>query len=168
MDEIVCKLVETDTERDGHFAVRHAVFVEEQGLFVGTDVDEYDDRAIHIVAVNMASGEVVGAVRCYSAGDGVWYGGRLAVLEAYRRHAASIGANLCRLAEATMIERGCRQFLAYIQLPNVRFFKRLGWRAIGEPVSHCGQLHQIMAASLTARTPSADEAEIKARHVAHA
>jgi hypothetical protein len=55
----------------------------------------------------------------------VWYGGRLAVLHAYRHSAASIGAALCRLAEATVIAHGCRQFLAYIQIQNVRFFQRL-------------------------------------------
>ena len=150
MDEISYKIVETVAERQGHFAVRHAIFVDEQGLFAGTDVDEHDDQAIHIVAVAGDTGAVVGAVRCYPAGDDVWYGGRLAVLQAYRHHAAAIGANLCRLAEATVIEHGCRCFLAYIQLQNVRFFERLDWRAQGEPVIHCGEPHQVMAASLAA------------------
>ena len=148
MDEITFKLVETDAEREGHFAVRHAIFVDEQQMFPRTDVDEHDDAAIHIVAV-AAAGAVVGAVRCYPAGDDVWYGGRLAVLAAYRHHPAAIGPNLCRLAEATVIEHGCRRFLAYIQTQNVRFFQRLGWSVVGEPVDYHGQPHQLMAASLT-------------------
>lgn len=152
MNEIVCKLVETDVEREGHFAVRHAVFVEEQQMFVGTDVDEHDhdEDTIHIVAVDTSTGKVVGAVRCYHDGDDVWYGGRLAVLKEYRHHATSIGANLCRLAEASVIERGCRQFLAYIQLQNVRFFRRLGWRSVGEQVTIQGKPHLVMEASLAA------------------
>jgi putative N-acetyltransferase (TIGR04045 family) len=148
MEEITYKIVETPAERQGYFAARHAVFVEEQGLFAGTDVDEHDDHAIHIIAVAGDSGAVVGAVRCYPTADDVWYGGRLAVLQAHRHHAAAIGASLCRLAEATVIERGCRRFLAYIQLQNVRFFQRLGWRIQGEPVIHCGAPHLLMAASL--------------------
>ena len=167
MDEIICKIVETPAERRGHFAVRHVVFVDEQGLFAGTDVDEHDDQAIHIVAVAGNTGAVVGAVRCYSAGDDVWYGGRLAVLQAYRRHAASIGANLCQLAEATVIEHGCRCFLAYIQLQNVRFFERLGWRAQGEPVIHCGEPHQVMAASLAAAPHTIHRHTIEVGQVAH-
>ena len=150
MDEIVCKIVETAAERDGHFAVRRAVFVEEQGLFEGTDVDEHDDGAVLMVAVDMHARAVVGAVRCIATGGDVWYGGRLAVLRAYRRHPAAIGASLCRLAEATVIAHGCRRFLAYIQLQNVAFFEHLGWRCVGEPVVHYGEPHQIMAASLAA------------------
>jgi putative N-acetyltransferase (TIGR04045 family) len=150
MEEITYKIVETPAERHEYFAVRHAIFVEEQGLFAGTDVDEHDDDAIHIIAVAGDSGAVVGAVRCYDAGDDLWYGGRLAVLPAYRHQAAAIGANLCQLAEATVIENGCRRFLAYIQLQNVRFFERLGWHAQDEPFLHCGKLHQTMAASLAA------------------
>jgi len=151
MDDILFKLAETESERAGHFAARQAIFVDEQGMFHGTDVDEYDGdpRTIHIVAVGAAGGAVVGAVRCYPAGDDVWYGGRLAVLAEYRRHPAAIGPNLCRLAEASVIQRGCRRFLAYIQMQNVRFFNRLNWAAVGEPEDYHGQPHQLMAASMT-------------------
>ena len=167
MQKIIYKIAETAAERREYFAVRHAVFVDEQALFVGTDVDDHDDDAIHIVAVARDTGAVVGAVRCYPAEADLWYGGRLAVLQAYRHHAASIGANLCRLAEATVIEYGCRRFLAYIQLQNVRFFQRLGWRAQGEPVIHCGEPHQIMAASLAGATHGTHHPEIEVEQVAH-
>src|SRR5919108_6266435 len=103
MDEITCKIVETAAEREGHFAVRRAVFVEEQGLFAETDVDEHDDHAILMVAVDTRTGAVVGAVRCVAAGDDVWYGGRLAVLRASPRHPAAAGARPCRLGGGTGI-----------------------------------------------------------------
>ena len=151
MDEIIFKVAEAETERAEYFAVRQAIFVEEQAMFHGTDEDEHDadPRTIHLVAINAATGAVVGAVRCYTVGNDVWYGGRLAVLPEYRHHPAAIGPNLCRLAEASVLERGCRRFLAYIQMQNVRFFERLNWSAVGEPVDYHGQLHQLMAASLT-------------------
>ena len=151
MDAIFFKLAENPAERAGYFAVRRAIFVEEQGLFNETDVDEHDAEpaTLPLVAVSAQSGEVVGAVRCYAAGDDVWYGGRLAVLMNYRRHPAAIGPNLCRLAEASVIERGCRCFLAYIQLQNVGFFQRLGWTEVGDPTDYHGAPHQLMAASLT-------------------
>lgn len=167
MDEIIFKIVETTAEREGHFAVRHAIFVEEQGLFVGTDGDEHDGDAILMVAVDARTAAVVGAVRCIAAGNDVWYGGRLAVLRAYRRHPAAIGAGLCRLAEATMIAHRCRRFLAYIQMQNVGFFEHLGWSAIGEPILHYGQPHQIMAASLAAATYPVDRSH-SIRDIVHA
>ncbi|HEX9369515.1 MAG TPA: MSMEG_0567/Sll0786 family nitrogen starvation N-acetyltransferase [Roseiflexaceae bacterium] len=167
MDEIICKIAETAAEREGHFAARRAAFVEEQGLFEASDVDEHDAYAIHLVAVNLSGGAVVGAVRCYPAGGDVWYGGRLAVLPAYRRQASSIGANLCRLAEATVLAHGCRLFLAYIQMQNVRFFERLGWRAYGDVAIHYGVPHLLMAASLARPVQAAERLEIRVRQVAH-
>ncbi|GAC1354438.1 MAG: GNAT family N-acetyltransferase [Herpetosiphon sp.] len=167
MNEITFKVVETPAERDGHFAVRHAVFVDEQQLFAQSEVDEYDDHAILMVAVDTQTDAVVGAVRCIAFGDDIWYGGRLAVLRAYRRHTAAIGANLCRLAENIVIEHGCRQFLAYIQLQNVRFFEQLGWTAINEPLLHYGEPHQIMAASLAAATYPIDRSLV-IRELVHA
>ena len=168
MDGVIFKLVETPAERAGHFAARHAIFVEEQGMFHGTDVDEHDEdpATIHIVAVSADSGAVVGAVRCYPASDNVWYGGRLAVLTEYRQHPAAIGPNLCRLAEASVIQRGCRRFLAYIQMQNVRFFNRLNWIVVGEPEAYHGQPHQLMAASLT--ITSFEPIRTSLKQVAHA
>jgi len=150
MEQIVCKIAETDAEYAEYLAIRHAVFVEEQGLFAETDVDEYDEIALPIIAVDPQTGAVVGAVRCYPAGDGVWYGGRLAVLRRHRHSAAAIGATLCRVAEATVIAHGCREFLAYIQQQNVPFFERLEWRTLGDIVHHHGHPHQLMAAALAA------------------
>jgi putative N-acetyltransferase (TIGR04045 family) len=151
MSSIIFKLVETEAERQGHYDVRRAIFVEEQQLFHESEVDQQDETSdtIHLVAVVAETGAVVGAVRCYPAGEDVCYGGRLAVLADYRHHPAAIGLNLCRLAEASVIQRACRRFLAYIQIQNVRFFKRLKWTPVGEPVDYHGQPHQLMAASLT-------------------
>lgn len=150
MGRVICKIAETETERQGHFAVRHAIFVEEQGLFSESDVDDFDRTAVPLVAVDRESGVVVGAVRCYEAEPGVWYGGRLAVLKEARHSTEAIGPRLCKLAEKVVIERGCQRFLAYIQLQNIRFFERLGWHCVGEPVDHFGQPHQMMQASLAA------------------
>lgn len=148
----ICKVAATEEERRGHFAVRQAVFVEEQGLFVGSDVDEHDEDAIHIVAVDRKSGEVVGAVRCYEEETGIWFGGRLAVLEPHRHSLRAVGPRLVRFAEQTVARRNPRHFLAYIQLQNVRFFERLGWQKIGEPAFHVGVPHQVMESGITADT----------------
>ncbi|MCI0709240.1 MAG: GNAT family N-acetyltransferase [Chloroflexi bacterium] len=148
MSEFIGKVAETEAELKEYFAIRHMVFVDEQRMFEGTDRDEHDEHSIHLVALDKNTGRVVGAVRCYEADKDVWYGGRLAVHPNYRK--GTIGRQLCELAEATVIEQGCEQFLAYIQLQNVPFFKRLNWSPIGEPVLYHGQPHQLMAASLAA------------------
>ena len=132
MNEISCKIIETEAERQAHFAIRRAIFVEEQGLFAGSDMDEHDTHAIHIIAVDHATGRAAGAVRVYEAEPGVWYGGRMAVLKEYRQQRPPVGPLLDRLAERTVSERGCRRFLAYIQL-QCALFPTIGlaqhWRA---------------------------------------
>ena len=150
MGRVICKIAETEAERQGHFAVRQAIFVVEQGLFAESDVDEFDRQAVPLVAIDRDTGAVVGAVRCYETETGLWYGGRLAVLEEARHNTEAIGPRLCKLAEKVVIERGCHRFLAFIQLQNVRFFERLGWQQVGEPVQHFGEPHQLMQASLAA------------------
>jgi putative N-acetyltransferase (TIGR04045 family) len=134
---------------DGHFAVRHAVFVADQGLFEGTDRDAHDDdpATVHVVAT--VGGAIVGAVRLYPLAGSVWKGDRLAVLPEAR--VGTVGAELVRFAVRTAGERGGDRMLAHVQLPNVRFFERLGWTRDGEPERYVGVMHQPMAIPL--RTP---------------
>ena len=111
-----------------HHRVRHAVFVEEQAVFAGTDRDEWDPAAVHVVA---ALGPlVVGAVRLYALDEaGLWQGDRLAVLPDARRYGA--GGPLVRFAVATAGELGGTRMIARVQEPNVPFFLHLGWARLG-------------------------------------
>ena len=148
MNKIIFRIVETEAELQQCFAVRHSVFVEEQNIFFETDQDEYDKNAIHIVAIDTNTGKVVGTVRCNETKDGIWYGARLAVAKEFRTHPSLIGVKLSIIAEKTVADRGAKRFLAYIQPNNVRFFERLNWRKLDQPVTHFGSIHQLMEASL--------------------
>lgn len=131
-------------ELSAHHAIRHAVFVDEQGIFAEHDLDEWDDGAIHVVAA--LDGEIVGAVRLYPLDDfGLWKGDRLAVLPRAR---ARVGAALVRFAVATAGNRGGQKMIAQIQEGNVAFFTRLGWEPTGPPREHHGVPHQQMAITL--------------------
>ena len=149
MSKVICRIATTEGELQGCFAVRHAVFVEEQKLFFKTDRDGFDQSGIHIAATDTDTGEVVSTVRCHEAEDGIWYGARLAVSKEYRNRPSQIAVRLCKLAEETVADRGAKRFLAYIQPQNVRFFEGLYWRKVGKPIMHCGLLHQLMEASLS-------------------
>jgi putative N-acetyltransferase (TIGR04045 family) len=133
-------------ELDGHLAVRHRVFVELQGLFEGSDVDAFDalDDTLHAVAI--VDGDVVGTVRLYPLGDGLWKGDRLAVLPDARVH--RLGAALVNFAVRTAGSMGGVRMVAQVQTANVRFFERLGWSRDGEPALYHGALHQPMAIPL--------------------
>lgn len=129
-----------------HLAVRHRVFVEQQGLFVESDVDEWDSFVETLHAVAVVDGEVVGTVRLYPLGDGLWKGDRLAVLPDARVH--RLGAALVNFAVRTAGSLGGVRMVAQVQTSNVRFFERLGWERDGEPAGYHGAPHQPMAIDL--------------------
>ncbi|MFN2521657.1 MAG: GNAT family N-acetyltransferase, partial [Candidatus Limnocylindria bacterium] len=79
--------------------------------------------------------------------EGLWKGDRLAVLPAER--ALRLGAMLVRFAVRTAGELGGRRMVAQIQVPNVRFFERLGWRRDGDPAPMLGVEHQPMTIDLS-------------------
>ena len=120
--------------------IRRAVFCEEQHVFHGDDSDARDEHAVHILA--RINGEPAGVVRCFRRREGIWVGGRLAVLPKFR---GMLGAKLVRKAVAEMKERGdVRRFFAVIQKQNVRFFTLLRWKPLGSIFICNGREHQIM------------------------
>ena len=131
---------------DAHFAVRRRVFVELQGLFEESDVDAFDALEDTLHAVAMVDGDVVGTVRLYPLGDGLWKGDRLAVLPDARVH--RLGAALVNFAVRTAGSLGGVRMVAQVQTANVRFFERLGWVRDGDAAPYCGVMHQPMAISL--------------------
>ncbi len=134
------RLAASAAELEGHFAVRRAVFVEQQRLFED-DRDAHDAEALHAVAVT--DGAVIGAVRLYALEGTLWKGDRLAVLPGHRA-----GAELVNFAVRTAGERGGTRMVAQVQVANVRFFERLGWFCDGEPAVYRGVMHQPMAIAL--------------------
>ncbi|MDQ7908183.1 GNAT family N-acetyltransferase [Phytohabitans sp. ZYX-F-186] len=115
-------------------SLRTRVFVDEQGLFRGTDRDPRDDdpRTVVLVARDPL-GTVVGGVRLGPVDGGRdlgwWTGGRLAVDPA-ARGSMGVGAALVRAACARAESAGVLRFEATVQARNERMFARLGWRRV--------------------------------------
>ncbi|MCC6830333.1 MAG: GNAT family N-acetyltransferase [Thermoleophilia bacterium] len=138
------RLATSHWDVDGHFTVRHAVFVEEQAIFSGSDVDDRDFEPGTLHAVAATDDLVVGAVRLYRTdAAGTWRGDRLAALVDHRRR-GTLGARLVRFAVATAGRCGGTRMDALIQMPNVRFFHALGWSPCGDLVVFHGVPHQPM------------------------
>lgn len=131
--------------------LRRLIFVDEQNLFSQHDIDEFDQIAYPIVAVD-GNQTVVGVVRIYEVEPGIWYGGRLGTHPQHRR-GWQIGKGLIHKAVTTANTWGCKQFLATVQQQNVRFFQRLHWQSL-EEITIRGCLHHLMQADLTYYPPS--------------
>jgi AIR synthase-related protein len=150
-------------------ALRAAVFVDEQGLFAGSDRDDVDDdpRTVVLLARDR-SGTVLGGVRLHPADPGGpdlgwWYGSRLAVypanrygasglrlesqsnsLPGVRRGAAyAVGPALIHAACAYAEAAGVLRFEATVQPAAERMFRRLGWVTLA-PATVAGRPHVRM------------------------
>ncbi|MGI5461073.1 MSMEG_0567/sll0787 family protein [Streptomyces sp. CA-249302] len=127
--------------------LRRDVFVAEQGLFTGDDLDDrdLDDRTIVLVA-RAKNGAVVGGVRLGPVDDGPdvgwWAGGRL-VVDRRARGPHGVGAALVRAACARAEAAGALRFDATVQARNEPLFRRLGWRSV-RPVTVAGTPHVLM------------------------
>jgi putative N-acetyltransferase (TIGR04045 family) len=150
--EITCRTARSASERADHLSIRHEVFVDEQAIFAGSDLDSRDDQDATIAVLGYSDGIAVGAVRLFvlEPAEGRWQGDRLAVLSAYRTH--GIGAPLVRYAVATAAVHGGRTMTAHIQPANVTFFERLGWVREGESEIYAGLTHQPMRIDLPTRS----------------
>jgi len=149
--QIVAEVATEPWQLRGYRELRRAIFAEEQGLFEGSDFDAHDEHALPIVAMSQILGmpdRVVGVVRIYPSGLGTWYGGRLGVRREFRSFGA-VGTALITAAVSTAHFLGCREFLATVQEPNVRYFERHHFVARG-PIALCGRPHQLMEAELGA------------------
>jgi len=138
--------------------IRHRIFVEEQRVIPFTDVDDWDrdPDTVHVLAGR--GSEAVGTVRLYRTDDeGRWKGDRLAVLPGYR--AGVVGMKLVRVAVATAAAAGGDAMDAFVQLQNVTFFARIGWRRNGPEQLYYGLPHQPMVFELS-DARRLDESEI--------
>jgi putative N-acetyltransferase (TIGR04045 family) len=144
--------------------LRHAVFVEQQGLFARHDLDERDDDPRTVVLVARGpGGTVLGGVRLGPVTDGVdlgwWQGGRLVVDPAHRS-THRVGSALVNAACVHAESVGVLRFEATVQARNERLFTRLGWETV-RPATVAGAAHVLMRrpirriAALAAATKSA-------------
>jgi putative N-acetyltransferase (TIGR04045 family) len=143
---LTCEAAQSAAEIADHHAIRHQVFVVEQAIFADADVDARDDDSATIRLLGRCDGAAAGSVRLYELERGLWQGDRLAVLPEYR--VLGLGAPLVRCAVALAGAHGGSTMIAHIQLPNVEFFTRLGWRPAGDVESYAGLPHQPMSIGL--------------------
>jgi predicted GNAT family N-acyltransferase len=128
-----------EAEREALLALRHEVFVGEQGVPRELEIDEHDERAVHIVALE--DGELVGTCRVLQAGSQAKFG-RLVVARAARGQ--GIGAALLAAAERRAREMGCNQMVLAAQTSAMGIYERAGYTARGKVFLDAGIEHMTM------------------------
>ena len=125
-------------ERDAAFALRLAVFCDEQGVPRELELDAHEDVATHVVAV--ADGEVVGTLRwrpiCGGARVKIE---RVAVAREARGR--GLGRDLMLWALGRLDALSIRDTVLHAQVHATAFYQRLGYAAEGEPFDEDGIEH---------------------------
>jgi predicted GNAT family N-acyltransferase len=150
----VIRVASTSTECDNVFALRHSVFVTEQGVPAALERDEHDDVADHVIAYD--GDRPVGAGRLVVepvgfAGTDPGFGpvghlGRLAVLPEAR--GAGLGAALVHAIEERARERGLAVMALSSQTYAIGFYERLRYVAHGPEFDDAGIPHRWMTRRL--------------------
>jgi predicted GNAT family N-acyltransferase len=117
--------------------VRHKVFIEEQGVPEELEGDEWDDKALHLLALD-ADNHAIGTARLLPTGQI----GRMAVLKDWRGHGVG-AARLTALLEAALAGDYPPLFLN-AQLTALSFYERRGFVAEGAEFLDAGIPHRRM------------------------
>ncbi len=126
------------------FALRFAVFVDEQHVPADIELDEEDATALHILAEE--DGLAVGCARVLFHDNNTAHIGRLAVKR--ERRGEGIGAAICRFCMDVIASRGCVRIALHAQLHAAGFYERLGFVPHGENFFEAGIEHVEMVMPL--------------------
>ncbi len=126
------------------YAIRHQVFIKEQGVPAELELDEFDPVATHALAYH--AGECIGTARLIDLGDGQFQIGRMAVLAPFR--GLGIGKqileNLVGLAQCL----GSKSIVLHSQVAALPFYEKLGFLAQGPVYEEAGIPHRNMMLEL--------------------
>jgi predicted GNAT family N-acyltransferase len=139
--------VRTPAELEQAFAIRRAVFVEEQGVAETLEFDGRDDQAHHLLALR--DGQAVGTLRVRCLGEGRTAKiERVAVLPDAR--GSKVGRALLRVALALAGSAGVHTASLHAQTAARGFYGKLGFVAFGPEFMEDGIPHVAMRLSLHA------------------
>ncbi|QEU94959.1 GNAT family N-acetyltransferase [Streptomyces kanamyceticus] len=150
MSGTAVRVAESPEDLESCFAVRKEVFVAEQQVPEDLEYDEYDARAVHVLAVRddgvpLGTGRLLTGVAAAAknGGDaGVGALGRLAVTRAAR--GLGIGAALVRAIEDAARARGLTAVDLHAQTHALGFYERLGYEVYGPEFPDAGIPHRAM------------------------
>lgn len=121
--------------------LRFAIFVGEQNVPSGIELDDQDEKCLHAVAYDVDD-KPIGTGRLLPDG----HIGRMAVVKDWRRR--GIGAEIMAALMAEARKRGHKEVIVSAQLQAAEFYRELGFVAEGKVYPDAGILHQKMVRKL--------------------
>lgn len=143
MDTIYNTEWTTDTTSDTYkdaLKIRHDVFVTEQGVSVTDEIDELEDKTIHVVLYK--EGEPIATARIYALDTEIYKVQRVAVQKKVRKQ--GFGALLMTEVEKKVVELGGRKITLGAQNTAIPFYERIAYTIEGAEFMDAGIPHHTM------------------------
>jgi predicted GNAT family N-acyltransferase len=121
--------------------LRFAIFVGEQNVPSGIELDDVDASCLHAIAYD-AEGKAVGTGRLLPDGRI----GRMAVVKEFRR--MGVGAAIMEALTEQARKQGDAEVTVSAQLQAAEFYRGFGFVAEGKVYEEAGILHQVMRKKL--------------------
>ncbi|KAF9498620.1 acyl-CoA N-acyltransferase [Pleurotus eryngii] len=140
------------------YAVRIDVFHREQKFPLETEIDDMEDRSVHILLRLTPSHTPVGTIRAYKQPGAVYYKlSRLAVLKPYRqyRFGRELVEGLHDWVKLDAIKSGYKDYVTIVthsQIPVKGFYAKFGYVAGDDEFDEDGDPHQKMVVRLPLTT----------------
>ncbi len=132
------KIVSPQTREDfkAYYDLRYKVLREPWGMQRGTEKDDFEPISDHYMAIDEATGELVGAVKLFEKEPGLGWFSHLAVKDSWQRK--GVGKQLLTFVEQKAKERGFKALGCLSRLNTTAFFEKEGYTVVGLPVHYLG------------------------------
>jgi predicted GNAT family N-acyltransferase len=150
--EVPVRWVRGRAELAGALALREEVFYGEQGVPRQEDLDGRDAGALHVVALDPGTGEVIGTLRLLLEERPAKIG-RVVVDRRWRRR--GIASRMLELALERARREGCAEVRLAAQVRATAVYEQAGFRIESEPFEEAGIPHVWMGRSLASESPTA-------------
>jgi GNAT superfamily N-acetyltransferase len=138
---IIIRSPKTKEEFKIYYAVRYRVLREPWGQPKGTEKDDYEPISQHYMAVDEATGDVVGAIKWLEKAPGAAWLSHLAVVP--ERQKQGIGQMLVKAVEDAARAQGYAVISASARLNSTEYFEKLGYAIQGIPTHYFGTIQTV-------------------------
>lgn len=143
------KRITENNDLEKAFSIRKAVFVEEQGVALESEFDEFDtlnDRSEHILVYHQEQPVGTGRIRWV---EGVGKLERICILEPYRKF--GLGKVIIKALEEIAEDKGLLQVKLHGQTQAAGFYEKLGYQTSSGVFMEEGITHILMMKELATK-----------------
>lgn len=134
------KLAQTEQEKELAFNIRKKVFVEEQGIPLHLEIDEFDQTATHFVVLE--NDEPIAAARIRETELNVGKVERVCVLPEHRRK--HLGVLVMNALEEHAKQHGWKKLKLNAQTYAIPFYEKLSFQVTSPEFDDAGIPHRAM------------------------